>query len=149
MNISPALFSDLPEILALQRLAFQSEAEILHDWTIQPLTETLEEIQREFQNGPVLKACDEKNSQIIGSIRGHVEDGTLFVAKLVVHPAFRRQGIGARLLNELEKTVPHQHCKLFTRADNLGNVRLYERAGFHKTRIEKETENLSFVFFEK
>ena len=149
MIISRASFSDLPEIHALQRLAFQTEAEILQDWTIQPLTETLEEVQREFEAGPVLKACDEKTGQIVGSIRGHVKDGTLFFAKLVVHPDFRRQGIGLALLNVLEKTVPHQRAELFTRADNLGNVRLYESAGFRKVRTVKETDQLSFVFFEK
>lgn len=149
MLISLASFSDLPEILALQRLAFQTEAEILRDWTIQPLTETLEEIQREFEKGPVLKACNEKTGQIVGSIRGQVKDGTLFFAKLVVHPDFRRQGIGRALLSELEKMLPHQRAELFTRADNLGNVRLYESLGFRKVRTVKETEKLSFVFFEK
>ena len=149
MIISRASFSDLPEILALQRRAFQTEAEILHDWTIQPLTETLEEVQEEFEAGPVLKACDEQTGQIVGSIRGYVKDGTLFFAKLVVHPAFRRQGIGRALLDELEKTVPHQRAELFTRADNLANVRLYESAGFRKVRTVKETEKLTFLFFEK
>ncbi len=149
MIISPASFSDLPEIHALQRLAFQTEAEILQDWTIQPLTETLEEVQKEFEAGPVLKACDEKTGQIVGSIRGQVNDRTLFFAKLVVHPDFRRQGIGRALLEELEKTVPHQRAELFTRADNLGNVHLYESVGFRQVRTVKENEKLSFVFFEK
>ena len=39
-------------------------------------------------------SVNRKTGQIVGSIRGHVKDGTLFFAKLVVHPDFRRQGIG-------------------------------------------------------
>ena len=65
MIFTPALETDLPEILALQKLAFQSEAEALNDWTIQPMTETLSEIHAEFNLGPILKAVDEHTGNLI------------------------------------------------------------------------------------
>ena len=40
--ITKALYSDLEEILALQKLAYQSEAELYDDYTIPPLTQSLE-----------------------------------------------------------------------------------------------------------
>ena len=133
MIISPASFSDLPEILALQRLAFQTEAEILQDWTIQPLTETLEEVQQEFEAGPVLKACDEKTGQIVGSIRGRVKDGTLFFAKLVVHPDFRRQGIGP--FERAGKNCPSSACRAFHPGRQFG-----ERAPLRKRGVPQSPD---------
>jgi len=48
----------LAEILSLQKLAYQSEAKLLNDYTIQPLTQTLIELQNEFNKygtGVILK----------------------------------------------------------------------------------------------
>ena len=149
MIFTPALETDLPEILALQKLAFQSEAEALNDWTIQPMTETLSEIHAEFNLGPILKAVDEHTGKIVGSIRAQKKNETLLLGKLIVHPDFRRQKIALRLLDEIESSLPHLRTELFTRADNLGNIALYRRAGFHIFKTEKIHDRLSFVFFEK
>lgn len=141
--------SDLPEIYALQRLAFQCEAEVLNDWQIQPLTETLEEIQEEFDSKLFLKTVDSETGKIVGSIRGYEENGTLFMQKLIVHPDFRRRGIALALIRALEERIPHRRSELFTRADNWGNRALYERAGFRPFQEKEETPRLTFVFFEK
>ena len=149
MNAEPALERDLPEILALQRLAFECEARALNDWTIQPMTETLEELRQEFFAGPVLKICEPENGRIIASIRAHEENGTLHLAKLIVHPEFRRRGLASRLLREIQTRIPHRRIELFTRADNAGNVALYLSAGF-RIFLEKDfTENLRMAYFEK
>lgn len=39
--IMPAIPDDAPELLALQRLAYQSEARLYGDWAIPPLTKRL------------------------------------------------------------------------------------------------------------
>lgn len=44
INIEKAKIKDLEEILALQYLAYQSEAKLVNDYSIQPLIETIEEI---------------------------------------------------------------------------------------------------------
>ena len=41
MEIEPAMIEDAAEILALQKLAYRSEAEIYNDFSIQPLLQTL------------------------------------------------------------------------------------------------------------
>ena len=48
MSIEQAMIDDAQEILALQKLAYQSEAEIYNDFTIPPLHQTLDEIKAEF-----------------------------------------------------------------------------------------------------
>jgi hypothetical protein len=52
--ISRAREEDASEILRLQYAAYQSEAAIYDDYSIQPLTQTLEQATAEFQGGVVL-----------------------------------------------------------------------------------------------
>jgi len=44
MIIEPASIEDASEILSLQKVCYQSEAEIYRDYNIPPLIQTLEEI---------------------------------------------------------------------------------------------------------
>ena len=55
MLIQRATESDAKEILALQKLAYISEAEIYNDFTIQPLHQTLNEITSGIEMQYVLK----------------------------------------------------------------------------------------------
>ena len=68
MVIQKAQKEDLEEILKLQYLAYQSEANLFNDMDIPPLKQTLEEVFEEFEKGTVLKAVDEEGV-IIGSVR--------------------------------------------------------------------------------
>jgi hypothetical protein len=56
IEISRATHEDAVEILSLQKLAYQSEAQIYNDWTIPPLLQTAEEIKDEFNTHVFLKA---------------------------------------------------------------------------------------------
>ena len=56
MMIERAKIEDAKEILDLQKLAYQSEAEIYNDYTIPPLTQTLEEMEPHGQ----ARACTPK-----------------------------------------------------------------------------------------
>ena len=57
-QIVPADVSDAAEILELQKLAYQSEAVLYDDWSIPPLTQTLDEIKKDFDEMTFLKICD-------------------------------------------------------------------------------------------
>ena len=48
--ITMADTGDAGEILAIQKMAYRSEAEIHDDFSVQPLHQTLEETKREFQD---------------------------------------------------------------------------------------------------
>jgi mycothiol synthase len=54
------------------------------------------------------------------------------VAELVVHPAFRRQGIGARLLAAVAERA--QPLRVWSHLDHPAAVRLAERYGFERVR---------------
>ena len=49
MIIEQASAEDAAEILALQKLAYRSEAELYDDYTIPPLTQTLEEMHDDIE----------------------------------------------------------------------------------------------------
>jgi hypothetical protein len=81
IEISRACETDLPEILILQRLAYQESARRYHDFGIPPLTQTLEELQKDAKNMVILKAVEE--DRLVGSVRafksGYVTVNVYFI----------------------------------------------------------------------
>ena len=148
IRIAKAEEGALPAILDLQRLAYQSEARLLGNVRIPPLLQTLEDMREEFRCGVFLKALDEGRN-IVGSVRGLARDGTLFVGKLMVHPDHQRQGLGSRLLLELEKVCPQPRLELFTSDRSAANIRLYERNGYARFSEKAVSPDLTFVYLEK
>lgn len=148
MIICKAEKQDLEEILRLQYLAYQSEAELLNDYTIQPLTQTLEELIKEYEKGAIYKAVDDKG-QIIGSVRGYVRDNTLYVGKLMVNPSCRGCGIGTSLLKALEADHKEFRKELFTTDRSLRNLSLYEKNGYSRFMVKAATQEYNFVYLEK
>ena len=148
IRIAKAEEGDLPAILDLQRLAYQSEARLLGNVRIPPLLQTLEDMREEFRGGIFLKALDE-GGNIVGSVRGFARNGTLFVGKLMVHPDHQRQGLGSRLLLELEKVCPQPRLELFTSDRSAANIRLYERNGYARFSEKAVSPDLTFVYLEK
>lgn len=148
MRITAASESDCGAILALQRLAYQSEAKLLNNFTIPPLTQTLEQVKEECRTGILLKAVDEKGS-IVGSVRGAIKGDTLLIGKLMVHPGHQGHGLGTQLLKELEKVCPLPRMELFTSDKSLSNVRFYERNGYTPCGKKTISPNLTFIYLEK
>jgi hypothetical protein len=86
MEIERATVLDAEEILSLQKLAYRSEAEIYNDFNIPPLVQTLESIEKDFENQYFLKAV--MDGKIIGSVRAYTKEGTCYIGRLIVHPDF-------------------------------------------------------------
>jgi GNAT superfamily N-acetyltransferase len=148
LAIEQANVEDAQEILDLQKLAYQSEAAIYNDYTIPPLTQTLEGIETDFEKQVFLKATIE--GRIIGSVRGILNGGTCFIGRLIVHPDFQNRGIGARLLNKIEQTFSQaQRFELFTGDKSERNLYLYQKQGYKPFKTEMITEDLGIVFLEK
>jgi len=148
MLIEQAQVSDASEILALQKLAYLSEAEICQDYTIPPLTQTLEEIEREFQTRTVLKVV--LDGKIIGSVRAYLQEGTCYIGRLIVHPDFQNRGIGAKLLREIEERFAHAgRYELFTGEKSERNLYFYQKWGYRIFRKEELTDKVTLVYLEK
>ena len=152
MKTKKAIYEDLSEILNLQILAYQSEAKLLNDFSIQPLTQTLIELQNEFnknKTGIILKLINEKNNQIIGSVRAHEENNRVYVGKLFVHTDYQNKGYGAKLLNAIETCFKNKAFELFTSSKSEKNLHLYKKNGYKEFKREKGGNNYEFVFLEK
>ena len=148
MIIEQALKEDLKEILELQKLAYRSEAEIYNDYSIPPLTQTLDEIKEDFSFQTFLKII--VNRKIIGSVRAYKKKDTCYIGRLIVHPNFRNQGIGTKLLKEIEaKFNDIKRFELFTGYKSEKNVYLYQKLGYRPFKKELINENLQIVYLEK
>ena len=148
MEIEKAEYKDLDEVLKLQYLAYQSEANLFGTRDIPPLKQTLDEVAKEYDQGIILKLTDE-NSVIIGSVRAKEKDGTVYIGKLMVHPDHRCKGYGSRLLNEIEAYFPERRYELFTSTRSVDNIRLYEKMGYKEFKQESLSNELIFVYLEK
>lgn len=139
---------DLQKILELQYLAYQSEARLFDDQDIPPLKQNLTDVENEFQKGIILKALDEDKT-IIGSVRAFCDNGTVYIGKLMVHPSKQGQGIGTKLLLEMEKQCPSKRYELFTSTKSEKNIALYQKFGYKIYDEKQVTEELRFVYMEK
>ena len=148
MVIAPAIQEDLPAILALQRLAYQSEARLLNDNNIPPLRQTLDDLERELRTGTILKLTDDDGA-ILGSVRGHAQGEVFHIGKLMVHPAHQGKGYGSRLLAAMEQASGMAQFELFTSDKSVRNIRLYERAGYVRVREVRVSDTLTLVFLRK
>ena len=146
--ITKADKEDLREILELQYLAYQSEAALFGSKDIPPLKQTLEEVIEEYDSGIILKMTDDTGA-IIGSVRAHESDGTVYIGKLMVHPEMRRRGLGKRLLSGIEQYYPGKRYELFTSTRSKDNIRLYESVGYKAFDERAVDEELVFVYMEK
>lgn len=140
--------NDLQEILQLQYLAYQSEADLFGSRDIPPLKQTLDEVIEEYNSGVILKMTDDNNI-IIGSVRAQERDGTVYIGKLMVHPDHRRKGCGITLLCEIEKCFPNKRYELFTSKRSIDNIRLYQKLGYKIFANKAVNDELEFVYMEK
>ena len=97
MNILPVCQQDLTEVLAVQKTAFAAEAQLVSNWKIPPLTQTIDELAEDWRKGIMLKAVNE-DGMIVGTVRGHVAPDGFYIGKLAVLPPWQGRGCGSALL---------------------------------------------------
>ncbi len=148
MVIEIAEEKDIEELYDLQLLAFESEAEMVGSRAVPALMETLEKAKSDFKEWIVLKTTSE-SGKIIGSVRCRKQDGVIEVGRLMVHPEYRRRGIGEKLLKEVEERFSGKTLELFTCTKSVSNIRLYEKVGYKAFKEEGGHNGLSFIFMRK
>jgi ribosomal protein S18 acetylase RimI-like enzyme len=148
MEILSAELNDCDEIIRLQRLAYESEAQLYKDWTIPPLTQTATALQQEFADLTILKAVNA--GKIIGSVRAQLINNVCHIGRLIVHPDFQNQGIGSKLLREIEQTFAHAKTyELFTGSKSESNIRFYLMHNYQISHTKNISEYLALVYLTK
>jgi len=146
--VTRASEADLPDILAVQRRAFESEAARYDDPELPPLRETLDDLRQQLATHVVLKAV--VGRQLVGSVRGHMEAGACHVARLSVRPDVQGRGVGAQLMLALEEQFAGaKSFVLFTGHRSHRTIALYERLGYRVTHSTVESDRVTLVHMVK
>ncbi|MCC8180139.1 MAG: GNAT family N-acetyltransferase [Planctomycetes bacterium] len=149
IRIIRAEAEDISAILALQYAAYQSEAELVNNFAIQPLTETTADLQAQMDSGTVFLKAANQAGDVIGSVRGTVRGKTLHIGKLMVHPDWQGLGLGTRLLGAIETMFPGLRCELFTSDRSVRNIALYQRCGYRRFAEKQAAPGLKMIYLQR
>jgi len=148
ISIVEATPEDAEEILDLQKAAYASEGRLYKDFTLPPLTQTLDKIREGFDRQLFLKAVDD--GEIVGSVRAYVKKSTCYIGRLIVHPDHQDGGIGTRLMEEIEARFPQaERFELFTGHRSEKALHIYQKKGYSIFRREPVHDDLTLVYLEK
>jgi len=148
VEIEKCSVADAATILALQKRAFVSEAQLYNDFSIQPLVQTVDSLVEEFDRFDVLVA--RIDGKIVGSIRMRQDGPTCYIAKLIVDPEFQNRGIASALIQTAEQFYAAiKRFELFTGFKSEKNLYLYKKHGYQVFREEQSSPEFSFLFMEK
>jgi ribosomal protein S18 acetylase RimI-like enzyme len=132
LTIQRAHLDDAPAMHGLQQRAFAEEGRRCGTREIPPLLEQVESIADHVEHQIALVARLDGN--IVGCIRGLIEDRACTIRALVVDPLQQGLGIGSALLRALESELPDVvRIDLTTNMVMEGNVPFYERHGYRVT----------------
>jgi predicted GNAT family N-acyltransferase len=148
-RILTAKENDLNTILNLQKECYQTEAELHNEFDIPPLTQTLDSIKEEFQQGTFfLKGVID--GQLIASVRGHIKDNTTYIGRLIVKKEFQNNKFGQTLMKEIETQLDNcNRYELFTGFKSEKNLKLYQKLGYKEFKRQFINDNLTLVYLEK
>jgi ribosomal protein S18 acetylase RimI-like enzyme len=176
IEISIASENDLDEILALQKIAYISEAKLHNDYSIKPLKQTIEEIHKDFKKGIILKVSNKESKKIIASVRAYenknkdnyidgynnknsnsdnnnsnnnFNNNATYIEKLMVHPDYQNKGLGKMLVEAIEEYCPNNSYELFTSHKSSKNLYLYKKCGYKEFKKEKVSDDFYFIHLRK
>lgn len=98
-------------------------------------SDTPEEIHKKLERDPDLFLVAEQNEEIIGTVIGGYDGRRGMIYHLAVHETVRKQGVGAMLMNEVEKHLQAKgcvKCYLLILADNEHAAQFYENRGWNE-----------------
>jgi len=134
------------EVLALQTISYQIEAEIINNYEIPPLKDNIK----------TLMNCDEKfygyliGDAIAGIMSYKIIEKVLDIHRLAIHPEYFRRGIAGKLI-EFSETIDESVEKVVvcTGKKNKPAVNLYLLSGFVMIEDISVKEGLVLTRFEK
>lgn len=94
-----------------------------------------EEMEKKLQRDPDLFLVAEVDGQIIGAVLGGYDGRRGLVYHLAVAESYRQQGIGAVLMEELERRMIEKgciRCYLLVTKDNQKAIQFYEQSGWEQ-----------------
>ncbi len=130
MEIRQARSEDAAAVHEVVQDAFREYRGVLAV-SLSALGETLEDVRREISAGRVLVALE--GTEAVGTVRYELKPDCIYVGRLAVLPAYRKRGVGAALMDHVERLAPalgRTRLQLATRESVPGNLQFYERLGY-------------------
>jgi ribosomal protein S18 acetylase RimI-like enzyme len=134
--------SSLPDNLVLREFRFPSDyPQVIDLWqNAGPgihvrRSDEKQELAKKLQRDPDLFLVAEANDKIIGAVLGGFDGRRGMVYHLAVEAGLRNKGLGALLMNELERRMKEKGCLrsyLLVTRDNLEAIRFYEKNGWER-----------------
>ncbi|KXO09063.1 Histone acetyltransferase HPA2 [Moritella sp. JT01] len=147
MEVFEASVEDASVILAIQKEAYISEAQLHDDFEIPPLTQTLAELEAEFGKRRIVKIVID--GKIVASGQATLFNSTCQIGRMAVTPQLKGKGIGSTLLSELELSFREANrIELFTGINSTANLAMYSHRGY-KPFKQKKLGCTTLVFLEK
>lgn len=128
----PAEMRDAGAIADVIRLAFAAQS-VVTDPLPSALNETEDTVADHLRRGG--GAVLERDGQVVGAVLWNEDDGSLYVGRLSVDPAYRRRGIARRLMDEAEAEARRQGLMRMTLGARLAledNRQLFRSCGFEE-----------------
>jgi ribosomal protein S18 acetylase RimI-like enzyme len=133
------------QVLAIQKLAYRVEADLIGFEGIPPLHETLVDLQQSEETFMGYYVDD----VLAGALSYALINTTLDIGRLVVHPNYFRRGIGKALVEFVETVSGVEKVIVSTGALNTPARQLYERIGYQLIEEVKLVEGLVIARYEK
>lgn len=87
-----------------------------------------------------------KNDELIGTTHLEQQENVLFM-DVLVFPKFQRAGLGTSIVKDIQDDIfelGYKSIEISIDEENIGSLRLFEKAGF--AFVSKEAELLNFVY---
>ncbi len=94
-----------------------------------------EEIRKKLERDPDLFLLAEVNGHLAGTVLGGFDGRRGMVYHLAVAEEYREQGVGGKLMDELERRLRGKgciRCYLLVTTDNASAMQFYERRGWQR-----------------
>ncbi len=91
------------------------------------------ELEKKLQRDPDLFLVAEADGVLVGTVIGGFDGRRGLIYHLAVNPAYRAQGVGTRLMDEVEARLRAKgctRCYLFVTPENTEAMRYYEKRGW-------------------
>ena len=126
LPITPASLGDLWRLRRFEKLTFSRE----DAW---PLVELLFVLVSPH----IVRLKIDYDNQMIAFVAGETRanQGMGWIITLGIAPAWRRMGLGERLLAAAEQAMHMPALRLTVRASNQGAIALYQKAGYHQVGV--------------
>lgn len=85
-------------------------------------------------------------------IRYKEDKGIVETGRIMIHPAYRRQGLAKWMLSGIDRMYrmyPQPIRELYTCTKSWINIKLYEHMGYKSYKEHYESSGLSFVYMRK